>query len=87
MNVGSHFSPSLQGRAARIQRKLRRAFANGGMPRFLDALFGPGTWCYDERERLWIVPDTKYRGPGREYYCISIAGDWFKARMPGEGVQ
>jgi hypothetical protein len=77
----------MQRRAARIKRKFRRAFANDGMPRFLDALFGPGTWSYDKRERLWIVPDTTYRGPGREYFCINIKGDWIKARMPGEGVQ
>ncbi|WP_282810533.1 hypothetical protein [Thauera humireducens] len=54
------------------------------MPRFLDALFGVGAWTYDPVEKLWIVPDRNASGPGREYYCIQITGDWFKARLSDE---
>lgn len=87
MSIPANISPHLRRKAARIKRELQREFANGGMPRYLDALFGPGTWRYDEREKLWIVPDTKYRGPGLKYYCINIKGDWFKAHMTAQDTQ
>lgn len=71
----------------RIKRESRHCLANGGMPRFLDQVFSPGTWSYDQREQLWIAPDPAYRGPGREYYCINAQGDWFKARFPEREAQ
>lgn len=71
----------------RITRKLRAHIALHGIEPFLDQLFGPGSWTYDAREHLWIVPDTKYPGPGRAYYCIRANGDWFKARLGQEYTQ
>ncbi|MDE2259877.1 MAG: hypothetical protein KGK17_06095 [Betaproteobacteria bacterium] len=67
---------------APMKRGIELRLANGGMPDFLDTLFGPGTWSYDAREHLWIVPDKKYKGPGHAYYCVRANGDWFKARVP-----
>ena len=53
----------------------------------LDKMFGPGSWRYDAREQLWIVPDAKDTGPGRTYYCVRANGDWFKARLDAEHTQ
>ena len=53
----------------------------------LDKMFGPGSWRYDAREQLWIVPDAKDTGPGRAYYCVRANGDWFKARLDAEHTQ
>lgn len=71
-------------RTRHFKRDVQRALATGGMPQFLDALFGAGTWSFDPIEKLWIVPDRNHPGPGREYYCIGITGDWFKARLSDE---
>lgn len=87
MNSRPHLSRKMRRETASLKRKFQRSFANGGMPDFLDKMFGPGKWSYDEREKLWVVPDTKYRGPGRQYYCINIKGDWFTAKMPDEVAQ
>jgi len=81
--VSGPASPSRR-RVRYFKREVQRALANGGMPRFLDALFGVGAWTYDPVEKLWIVPDRNASGPGREYYCIQITGDWFKARLSDE---
>ena len=53
----------------------------------LDKMFGPGSWRYDAREQLWIVPDATDTGPGRAYYCVRANGDWFKARLDAEHTQ
>ncbi len=73
--------------AACMKRQLQKVLATGGMPAFLDRFVGRGNWRHDDRENLWIVPDRKYRGPGHQYYCIDIKGDWFMARLPDEVVQ
>jgi len=87
MSTKRSLSPALQREATRLQRELRRSFANGGMPKFLDAVFGKGVWSYDERKQLWIVPDARHDGPGREFYCINIKGDWFKTCLPAQETQ
>ncbi|MBU6995859.1 hypothetical protein [Ferrovum myxofaciens] len=87
MSVRGLMSPTLQRKAAHLKREFQHAFAKGGMPKFLDQVFGRGAWRYDEREQLWIVPDTRYRGPGCEFYCINIEGDWFKARILSQEAQ
>ena len=53
----------------------------------LSRLFGATEWRYDEQENLWIVPDSKYRGAGREFYCVRSDGSWFKARLNQEHTQ
>lgn len=82
-----HLSRELRREAEKINRKFQRLFANGGMPNFLDEMYGQGKWSYDEREKLWIVPDEKYHGPGRQFICINIKGDWFTAKMLDEVTQ
>ncbi|MGA3844076.1 hypothetical protein ACI2S9_11095 [Ralstonia nicotianae] len=64
----------------------RAAIAQHGVEPMLDKLFG-GSWRYDAREGLWSVPDTKYVGPGRAYYCVRANGDWFKAQVGEEITQ
>ena len=72
---------------ARILRLLREDIARNGIGSLLDRIFGPGSWQYDAREHLWIVPDRQYEGPGREYYCVRANGEWFKARLDAEYTQ
>lgn len=71
----------------RMTLQLRASIAKHGIEPMLDKLFGPGSWRYDADEQLWIVPDTKYSGPGRTYYCVRANGDWFKARLDGVHTQ
>ncbi|MHA6863537.1 hypothetical protein [Ralstonia pseudosolanacearum] len=71
----------------RMTQQLRAAIAQHGVEPMLDKLFGPGSWRYDAREGLWIVPDTQYVGPGRAYYCVRANGDWFKAQVGEEITQ
>lgn len=71
----------------RLTRQLRAQIAKHGIGPVLDRMFGPGSWRYDERERLWIVPDIHDSGPGRAYYCVNADGDWFKARLDAEHTQ
>ena len=71
----------------RVNRLLRADIAKNGMECFLNKLFGAGSWEYDAEENLWIVPDKKYVGPGREYYCVRADGTWFKARLGAEHAQ
>jgi hypothetical protein len=66
---------------------LRKDITKNGIESMLDRIFGKNTWQYDAREHLWIVPDTKYKGPGREYYCMRENGDWFKARLGQDFAQ
>lgn len=87
MNSRPHLSRELRRKAENLKRKFQRSFTNGGMPDFLDKIYGHGKWSYDECEKLWIVPNTKYHGPGRQYICININGDWFTAKMPNEVAQ
>jgi hypothetical protein len=56
-----------------------------GMARFLDALFGAGTWTYDPSEDVWVVPDPKHVGPGRGFVIVERGGTWFKAVLPPAG--
>ncbi len=69
----------------RMLRRLRRSIAQNGIESMLTRIFGADTWSYDAREQLWIVPDRRYTGPGRSYYCVRANGDWFKATLP-EGM-
>lgn len=71
----------------RLTRRLRTAIAHDGIEPMLDQMFGPGSWRYDAREGLWIVPDRAYSGPGRAYYCVRANGDWFKAHIGVERAQ
>ena len=71
----------------RITRQLQQAIANNGIELMLSRLFGATEWRYDEQEKLWIVPDSKYRGAGREFYCVRADGSWFKARLDQEHTQ
>ena len=71
----------------RITTQLRAHVAEIGIGAFLDKLFGPGSWSYDARENLWIVPDANYKGPGRSYYCVRANGDWFKALLDAQHTQ
>ena len=71
----------------RVTRQLHKLIASEGVGRVLDRIFGPGSWTYDAQEQLWIVPDTKYTGVGRSYYCVRANGDWFKAELPSEHAQ
>ena len=70
-----------------LTRQLRAHIAEHGIEAMLDKMFGPGSWRYDAREQLWIVPDAKDTGPGRAYYCVRANGDWFKARLVAEHTQ
>lgn len=72
---------------ARVTRLLRADIAKNGIENVLNQLFGVGSWEYDAEENLWIVPDKKYTGAGREYYCVRADGTWFKARMGAEHAQ
>lgn len=63
----------------RIKRALDRDIARHGIGSLLTRIFGDGQWTYDAREQLWIVPDHKRSGAGREYYCVRADGTWFKA--------
>lgn len=72
---------------ARIMRLLRADISRNGIGSMLDRIFGPGSWRYDAREHLWIVPDSNYQGPGRAYYCVRANGDWFQALLGPEHTQ
>ena len=87
MSFMSPHSKRQRKEVARVKRQLQKMLADGGMPDFLDRIFGRGNWRHDDRENLWIVPDREYLGPDRRYYCIDIKGDWFMARLPGDGAQ
>ncbi|CBJ41551.1 hypothetical protein [Ralstonia solanacearum] len=78
---------SEQRQRAWMTQQLHANIARHGIEPMLDKLFGPGSWRYDAREGLWIVPDTKYVGPGRSYYCVRANGDWFKAQVGEEIMQ
>ena len=71
----------------RVTAALKQRIAKHGIEPMLDRIFGANTWQYDARENLWIVPDKRYPGPGREYYCVRATGDWFKARLGQEHTQ
>ncbi len=71
----------------RVTRLLRADIAKNGIEKYLNKLFGAGSWEYDAEENLWIAPDKKYFGPGREYYCVRADGTWFKARLGAEHAQ
>ena len=71
----------------RITRQLQQAIASNGIESMLPRLFGVTEWRYDEREKLWVVPDNKYRGADREFYCVRADGSWFKARLDQEHTQ
>ena len=71
----------------RFAKQLHKLIASQGVGRVLDQIFGAGAWTYDAQEQLWIIPDTKYRGEGRSYFCLRANGDWFKAVLPGEHAQ
>jgi hypothetical protein len=67
----------------RIRAELRsRLMGDAEMARFLDALFGVGTWAYDADEDVWVTPDTKHSGPGRVFIVVERGGNWFKAILP-----
>jgi hypothetical protein len=68
----------------RVTRLLQADIAKNGMGNFLNKAFGVGSWEYDAVENLWIVPDKKYVGPGRQYFCVRSDGSWFGASM-GQG--
>lgn len=71
----------------RVTAALKQRTAKHGIGPMLDRIFGANSWQYDDREKLWIVPDKRYQGPGREYYCVRATGDWFKARLGQEHTQ
>ena len=71
----------------RMTQRLRAQIAAHGIESMLDRMFGPGSWRYDIREQLWIVPDSQHTGPGRSYYCVRANGDWFKARLDAGHTQ
>jgi hypothetical protein len=53
-----------------------------GMERFLADTFGAGNFQYDPTENVWVVPDSKHRGPGRGFYIVRPDGTWFGAVVP-----
>ena len=71
----------------RVTRLLRADIEKNGIGNFLSRLFGVDSWEYDAKEHLWIVPDNKFSGPGREYYCVRADGSFFKAHMNAEHIQ
>lgn len=71
----------------RVTRLLQADIAKNGIGDFLNKVFGAGTWEYDAVEKLWIVPDQKYVGPGRKYFCVRSDGSWFGACMGQEHAQ
>lgn len=64
-----------------------RVIAEQGVEAIIDRFFGPDGWCYDERERLWIVPRTQDARKGLVYYCFNAQGECFVARLPAESLQ
>lgn len=67
----------------RILGKLRKRLSTDeGMAKFLDALFGAGSWRYDAAEDVWVIPDKDYTGPGRGFVVVKRGGDWFRAVIP-----
>jgi hypothetical protein len=86
-------SPPLS-RSQRRQREqvasqLKAYIAQHGMEAFLRRVFqgDSSAYTYDEQENLWIVPDTRHKGPGKEYFCVRPNGEWFKAHMPDTCTQ
>jgi hypothetical protein len=53
-----------------------------GMERFLADMFGAEGFQYDPVEDVWVVPDSKHRGPGRGFYIVRPDGTWFGAVVP-----
>jgi hypothetical protein len=53
-----------------------------GMERFLINQFGAGNFQYDSTEGVWVIPDSKHRGPGRRFYIVRPDGSWFDAIVP-----
>jgi len=71
----------------RMVRRLQRDIAVNGIESFLSRLFGAAEWRYDARENLWIVPNRRYAGPGRQFYCFRGDGSWFMAQLGTEHTQ
>jgi hypothetical protein len=72
---------------AQMTRKLQKHIAQHGIESVLNRIFGGNSYTYDAQEKLWIVPNVKYSGPGKEYYCVNAKGDWFMANLPDTCTQ
>jgi hypothetical protein len=72
---------------AQMLGKLKTHIAKHGVESVLSRIFGPGSYTYDAQEKLWIVPNHKYTGPGKEFYCVNAQGDWFMANLPDSRTQ
>jgi hypothetical protein len=66
-----------------LRRRLQEMISTKeGMERFLADTFGAGNFQYDPTENVWVVPDSKHRGPGRGFTIIRPDGTWFGAVLP-----
>lgn len=65
-----------------LDEDVEHAFASlqtfPAMERFLNVLFGPGSWTYDATADVWLVPDSNH--PGR-YLQIKRGGTWTSVGM------
>lgn len=66
--------------AVRVEMR-RRLQDPAEMDRFMDSLFGPGSWTHDAFLDAWVAPDSKHTGPGRAYYIVQRGGDYQRMVM------
>ena len=65
--------------ANRLQELLQ---TDEGMARFLDDLFGVGSYIFDPESDVWVVPDKDHCAPGRGFIIVERGGNWFKSVLP-----
>ena len=52
------------------------------IPAYMDRLFGPGQWFFDQRESLYIAADPAHSGEGFGFVAVRPDGSWFKGVRP-----
>jgi hypothetical protein len=52
------------------------------MNRLMDGVCGPGNWIFDEKEDVWVTPNT--HGPG--FVVVRRGGDWFVSDPPRKAM-
>lgn len=69
------------------QRAALNAELTKDIPRFMDKLFGPGNWQFDEAEKLYIARDPKYSGRGFGFVAVRQDGTYFTGVRPVDVLQ
>lgn len=54
----------------------------GGMEDLLNVMFGAGSWAFDPRQNVYVVPDKKHLGADKAFWIVRPDGSWFRAVVP-----